>query len=206
LATAIADTQHSWRERVKAVRELGRSRDPRAEIPLLTALKAEIWQVRVNAAVALGKLGSHGAVPALVEALRADDRKEVRMQAAFALGRIGDPTSAEALAQATSDRASTVRNTAQSALKKVERVAAARVAADPESVDEASKAAAANRRDRWGFNLPFIFAGLIAYGAVSYWAGGSDALGTALPVIIGVAVFALVVNLLRVWWVNRNRT
>jgi HEAT repeat protein len=204
LAAALDDPQRGWREKVGAVKALGESGDPGAVIPLQTVLQGEAVTLAARAAVALGKLGDRRAVPALTESLLTDDRRQVRMVAAEALGRIGDPSSAEALRQASSDRVSAVRSTAQTALRKIERATGAGTVAEPVSTSEMNQVAT-GARSRRGFNLPFVLTALVVYGAVTYWVGGPDALKTALPVLIGAAVLVVAVNLGLEWW-RRNRS
>jgi hypothetical protein len=54
------------------------------------------YKVRVQAALVLGRLGDHSAVPALIRAL-SDQNKTVRAIAAQALGQLADPTAADSL-------------------------------------------------------------------------------------------------------------
>lgn len=205
LAAIVGDGARSWRERHAAIKQLGRSGDPRALTPLLAALRSEEKKLVARSVVALGNLGNPEAVPDLIDMLQTNADRIVRAVAAEALGKIGDPDSVEALQRATSDRVGDVRNMARSALTKMGRAAAAKVRANPEHADERLAALAAERRDRRAFNLPFILSGLVAAGAVYYWVGGSEAFGTALPIIIGAAVLAVGVNLLQGWWKNRDQ-
>jgi epoxyqueuosine reductase len=70
-----------------------------------------------NVCVALGNLGSVGAVPALIETLAGDPEPLVRGHAAWALGRIGGPEACEALRAARlTDTDPTVRAEADLAL------------------------------------------------------------------------------------------
>ena len=204
LAAVVFDGERRLRKRVGAIKELGLSGDPRAMAPLQKALFGEDRRLAAGSAVALGKMGATEAVPALIEVLGTHGDKNVRMLTAEALGKIGDPSAADALHRAASDRVEAVRITARSALKKMERAAAAEVRANPEQADEQLKTLAADRLDRRAFNLPFILVGLLAAGGVSFWAGGSDALRTVLPVLIGVAVLVVGVNLVQGWWMRRK--
>jgi hypothetical protein len=54
------------------------------------------YKVRVQAALVLGRLGDHSAVPTLINAL-SDQNKTVRAIAAQALGQLADPTAADPL-------------------------------------------------------------------------------------------------------------
>jgi HEAT repeat protein len=75
-------------ERISAVRALGEMRAPAAE-DLLAALQDPLWQVRAQAATALGRLGDAAAVPDLEHAM-ADRSWWVRTNAAVALGELGE--------------------------------------------------------------------------------------------------------------------
>ncbi|MGH7589155.1 MAG: M56 family metallopeptidase [Gemmatimonadota bacterium] len=61
--------------------------DPRAIDGLLLALRDREWEIRVSAAMALGRAGERRAVPELLEALR-DPVHQVRLQSAWALDEI----------------------------------------------------------------------------------------------------------------------
>ncbi|MBM3242164.1 HEAT repeat domain-containing protein [Candidatus Poribacteria bacterium] len=84
-------------------------------VPLLIeALSDENWQVRLNAAVALGQIGDSAAVPALIAALN-DEAWEVRANATVALGKMGQ-TVVPALIAALKDQDAPVRRNAARAL------------------------------------------------------------------------------------------
>lgn len=69
---------------------------------LIEALHSDDDEVRVAAAVALGKTGHIRATPDLIQAL-SDENRQVRMEAAAALGSIGDPSAVPALIEALDD-------------------------------------------------------------------------------------------------------
>lgn len=77
---------------------LGWLRDCRAVEPLLITLnnRSEIPRIRAQASEALGYLGSHDAVSALISSLQ-DANPEVRFWSVFALGRIADRRALSAL-------------------------------------------------------------------------------------------------------------
>jgi HEAT repeat protein len=76
------------------------------------------WQVRAEAAMALGETGDERAVVPLIEALR-DDVREVRLNAAWALGEIGDERATEPLVAALNDQVREVRCVVAIALGKI---------------------------------------------------------------------------------------
>ena len=84
---------------------------------LRRALQGETWAVRRAAAEALEKIGDPQAIPALIEALKDEDR-DVRRTAAWALGQIGPPA-VPALIQALRDEKWEVRQAAAEALEKI---------------------------------------------------------------------------------------
>jgi len=68
---------------------LALTHDDYAETFRGTSIKrAKDWMLRRNAAIALGNVGDHSAVPALARSLRHDDNPIVRGHAAWALGRL----------------------------------------------------------------------------------------------------------------------
>jgi hypothetical protein len=73
-------------------------------------------KVRVQAAIALGRLRDGRATPALCEALD-DESAPVRAMAARALGQIGDPSARQPLERATHDPSAFVRERAGEALR-----------------------------------------------------------------------------------------
>ena len=202
LAAVAFDDQRRLRERVEALKEMGRSGDTEAVAHLKQALIHEHKTIASGAAVALGNLGAGEAVPDLIGVLGTHPDKSVRMLSAEALGKIGDPAAAAPLQAAMSDRVEAVRINARSALKKLERSAAAKVRANPTAADEQTRELATGRATRGAFNLPFVLVGLAAAGAVAYWSGGSESLNTVLPVVIGAAVLVIAFNVFQNW---RNR-
>jgi hypothetical protein len=75
-----------------------RAAQPQVKVEDLTKALAEDpnYKVRVQAALVLGRLGDHSAVPALIRAL-SDQNKTVRAIAAQALGQLADPNAADSL-------------------------------------------------------------------------------------------------------------
>lgn len=73
-------------------------------------------RLRRRAALALGRVGLSGAVPALTKVLATDAEMEVRQMAAFALGLIGDRTAVEGLRTALGDSSPIVQGRAAEAL------------------------------------------------------------------------------------------
>jgi hypothetical protein len=100
---------------VQALSGMGQAAVPE----LIKALKDDDWQVRNQAAVALGAIGpeAKAAVPALVEVLQ-DEDKYFRSHAATALGKIGREATAAipALRKALKDKDEDVRRDAAAAL------------------------------------------------------------------------------------------
>ena len=76
------------------------------------------WQVRAEAAMALGEIGDERAVDPLVEALK-DDVREVRLNAAWALGETGDERAIDPLVAALNDQVREVRCVVAIALGKI---------------------------------------------------------------------------------------
>ena len=81
---------------------------------LIEALSDENWQVRLNAAVALGEIGNPTATPALIAALN-DENWEVRANVTIALGKM-DHAAVPALVAALEDQDAQVRRNATRAL------------------------------------------------------------------------------------------
>jgi hypothetical protein len=75
-----------------------RAAQPQVKVEDLTKALIEDpnYKVRVQAALVLGRLGDHSAVPSLVKAL-SDQNKTVRAIAAQALGQLADPSAADSL-------------------------------------------------------------------------------------------------------------
>lgn len=86
--------------------------------PLIVALENGPWQVRQQAAKALGKIGDRRAVEPLIAAL-GHGRLRVRREAARALGRIADPRAVPPLIAALRDRTGDVRREGAAALVKI---------------------------------------------------------------------------------------
>ncbi|KYK35213.1 MAG: HEAT repeat domain-containing protein [Theionarchaea archaeon] len=83
-------------------------------------LKDEKIDVRLNAAIALGKIGSEEAVEPLIEAFTIDEERSVRERAADALGKIGSEKAVEFLIKALSiSESSFVRLNAVKTLEKI---------------------------------------------------------------------------------------
>lgn len=92
----------------------------RAAVPnLIRALWDRAESVRAAAARALGEIGDHRAVNALLEGTLRDPSALVRMEAAVALGKIGDEKSLEALQLALADPDPIVRLRAIEALEMI---------------------------------------------------------------------------------------
>jgi HEAT repeat protein len=86
--------------------------------PLIVALKDANWDVRRQAAEALGQIGDARAVEPLIAALK-DANEMVRRQAAEALGKIGDARAVEPLVTALKESDAIVRREATKALGKI---------------------------------------------------------------------------------------
>lgn len=97
---------------------LGQSGDTQTVERLIRALDDQHWEVRRDAAEALGKVSHARAVWPLVQALH-DEYWEVRRSAAEALGKIGDEAAVEPLIQALLDEHWEVRGSAVLALRKI---------------------------------------------------------------------------------------
>jgi chaperonin cofactor prefoldin len=85
--------------------------------PLIRALKDENDDVRAHAAYALGKIGKPAIEP-LIRALK-DENEDVRRMAVVALGEMGDARAREYLSQAMTDESETVREIAKAALERI---------------------------------------------------------------------------------------
>ena len=81
-------------------------------------LKDSDWQVRRQAAEALGQMRNSYALEPLTSALR-DEAPEVRAEAASALGAIGDQYSVEPLITTLEDENASVRKSSAQALAKI---------------------------------------------------------------------------------------
>ena len=98
----------------KSVQELEKARDVKG---LIQKLRDKDWDVRKDAAKALGKIGAPAVEP-LIAALR-DKDSDVRYYAAYALGEIGDKRAVKPLIAALRDKDSDVRYYAAEALGKI---------------------------------------------------------------------------------------
>lgn len=102
----------NWQIRQRAAAALGDIGDPRVIEPLATALRDNVYDVRLRAVEALGKLGRPALQP-LCSALRV---RGLGQSAAKALGEIGDPRAIKPLCAALKDENSGVRASAAKAL------------------------------------------------------------------------------------------
>jgi HEAT repeat protein len=124
--------------RVVAVEAAAACGGARALEPLIARLKDESWEVRLEAALALGELGDPAAVDGLCE-LVGDPDRDVRERAIEALGRIRDPRAIASLVPALVDVETAVRIAAGSALRRLDRNWAARPEVN-EEISHISKA------------------------------------------------------------------
>jgi len=92
---------------------------------LRAALADPYWEVRADAAQALGAVGDRQAVETLIERLQRDDVWSVRARAAAALGALGDRRATPPLREALADMACFVRRAAAVALGRIADPAAA---------------------------------------------------------------------------------
>jgi beta-lactamase regulating signal transducer with metallopeptidase domain len=111
------ETKKSDETTVKEIKEsLQTSDQNKTQLSLfLDLLKSPSARVRERAAAALGELGDHRAVPALIEALR-DEDAGVREHAATALRELGDRQAVPALIETLGDEYAVVREHAATAL------------------------------------------------------------------------------------------
>jgi hypothetical protein len=126
--------------RQAAAKALGRIGGEKAVDGLITALKDNDINVRMQVVQALGEIGGENAVDGLVNVLNwkhwlarypssaltvvpelQDQHSRVRSLVASALGKIGDPRSVPALTVATQDSSVIVRQSAAEALKEMEK-------------------------------------------------------------------------------------
>lgn len=103
--------------REEAIEELVKIGEP-AVPALVKALGDKGWDVKANAAWALGEIGDASTVPALIDAL-GDEDEEVRLRAAEALGKIGDASAVPALIGRLGDEDWDVMAAAAEALEKI---------------------------------------------------------------------------------------
>lgn len=90
-------------DRVLAIIEAGSSKQAAAVRPLIEILQGEDPELRYWAADALGKIGDHQAVPALIAAVR-DPYEAVRMSASVALGDLKSKEAVPALGELVSGK------------------------------------------------------------------------------------------------------
>ncbi|MES9976788.1 MAG: HEAT repeat domain-containing protein, partial [Candidatus Thiodiazotropha sp.] len=91
-------------DRCYAARTLGVLRSDSAVSILIERLKDEDVDVCVDAAEALGKIGHHSAVPALIDSLRNDNSGEVCSMVAVALGKIASAECVDVLLDVLTQR------------------------------------------------------------------------------------------------------
>ncbi len=89
LMVAVEDTNEDTIVRGRAAQMLGKMRDSRAVIPLITALKARGYQTPIHAAQALGRIGDKRAIRPLVELVDQHQNEAARKAAEEALERLG---------------------------------------------------------------------------------------------------------------------
>lgn len=87
--------------RAECLRSLGELRHPDGEDAVLYGLEDQAWEVRTQAAIAAGRIGTQDLVPLLKELLQ-EERWWVQFRAAEALSRLGD-IGRSALQRATQD-------------------------------------------------------------------------------------------------------
>jgi hypothetical protein len=107
-----------FKEAVRPFLEAFKSQDNFSIIalePLIKALKDKDWNVRYDAAYALGDIGDKRAVEPLIKAL-GDEHMDVRYAAVYALAKIGDKRAVEPLIKALKDKEGYVRDIAAEAL------------------------------------------------------------------------------------------
>ncbi len=92
--------------------------DKRAVPGLLVGLRNADWEVRMQTAEALGKIGDASAVPGLIQVLQ-DDDYDIRRTAIEALEQIGDASAVPGLIQALQDDDYDIRRTAVKALEQI---------------------------------------------------------------------------------------
>ncbi len=104
------------RVQAEAIRIMGRSPEPSNLSPLLECLKSPSWEVRRNAALALGNMGNI-ALPSLLDRLYKGDTKELE-SVIRAIGNVGSPEAMPAIEEilAKEPAESQVRNAAQKAI------------------------------------------------------------------------------------------
>lgn len=95
-----AHSDVSPRVKAEAIRIIGRSPDVNNLIPLMDSLKSSSWEVRRNAALALGNMGNV-ALPSLLERLKAGGEAEIE-SIMRAIGNVGTAAAIPAIEEAAS--------------------------------------------------------------------------------------------------------
>lgn len=96
LMVAVEDENEDVIVRGRAAQMLGRIRDARAVLPLITALRARGYQTPIHAAEALGRIGDKRAIDPLLDIVRTLNDNEAACEAARnALSRLGHDLSEE---------------------------------------------------------------------------------------------------------------
>jgi HEAT repeat protein len=103
-----------------AARCLGRIGDTSATLPLIPKLNHELYAVRSQVATALGKIADKRATPPLIACLDGEPDSDVRKSCVVALGTIGDTSAATTVVRFLADPFYGVRQSAQTALTKME--------------------------------------------------------------------------------------
>lgn len=100
---------------------LGKSGGPEAlDILMSLLLEDPEYEVRIRAALALGKIGDPSAARALIVCLK-DSYADMRGAAVEALGKIGDPSALDEVKTLLDDEDKRVREAAAEALEKIQR-------------------------------------------------------------------------------------
>ncbi len=96
LMIAVEDENEDVIVRGRAAQMLGKLRDNRAVMPLITALKAKGYQTPIHAAEALGRIGDKRAITPLRKLADQNDNDRAREAAEWALSRLeSKPPTAE---------------------------------------------------------------------------------------------------------------
>jgi HEAT repeat protein len=96
LMIAVEDENEDVIVRGRAAQMLGKLRDSRAVVPLITALKAKGYQTPIHAAQALGRIGDRRAIVPLRKLADQNDNDRAREAAEWALSRLeSKPPAAE---------------------------------------------------------------------------------------------------------------
>lgn len=112
------DDQRVWQS---ALRVLGENKVQAAVPELLVALRSKNVISRQIAAQHLGQMSDHRCLEPLITTLANDPAPSVRLRAALALADYGDQQAIQALKRALKDRNKAVRNSAERALKRLEK-------------------------------------------------------------------------------------